>query len=80
MAKLLIDFLTLNRNPNPNSHRYIQNNWNPVQAENFNYLDIDDFPTMKSHLNTERYFFWDQLFPIAANRKSESKNEALDDH
>lgn len=35
-----------------------------MHVEQFNYLDINDYPIMKDHLNTERYTVWDELFPI----------------
>lgn len=58
-------FFFLFRNPNSNTDRYLQNIiWSPMHVDQMNYLDIDDFPTMKDHLNKERYHVWERLFPI----------------
>lgn len=35
-----------------------------MHNEQFNYLDMDDYPTMKDNLNIDRYAIWDRLFPI----------------
>lgn len=32
-------------------------------------LEIDDYPIMQNHLNTDRYAIWDRLFPIDVNKK-----------
>ncbi|XP_031625316.1 esterase E4 [Contarinia nasturtii] len=50
-------------NPNSNTDRYLQNLiWSQMHIEQFNYLDINDYPTMKDHLNIDRYKIWSRLF------------------
>lgn len=73
-ADLYVDF----SNPNSNSDRYLQNIiWSPMHTDQFNYLDIDEFPTMKDHLNTDRYFKWEHLFPIDTEIKDEIQEDDI---
>lgn len=61
---ILILFL-FSRNPNSNTDRYLQNIiWTPMHNDQFNYLDMDDYPTMRDNLNIDRYAIWDRIFPI----------------
>lgn len=45
-----------------------------MHVEQFNYLDIDDYPIMKDHLNTERYTLWEKLFPIDSKIEHDIEN------
>lgn len=73
---MFYNFLLYCRNPNSNTDRYLENLiWTPMHSDQFNYLDIDEFPTMKDHLNTDRYFIWDQLFPIDNKRSSDIQED-----
>lgn len=42
-----------------------------MHIDQMNYLDIDDFPTMKDHLNKFRYHVWDSLFPMDNDNECE---------
>lgn len=74
----LNSFLFHSSNPNSNTDRYLQNIiWTPMRADQFNYLDIDEFPSMRDHLNTERYSIWNRLFPIDSNTKLEIQEDEV---
>lgn len=52
-------------NPNSKTDRFLQNIiWSRMHSDQYNYLDIGENPTMKDHLNTDRYAVWNQLFPL----------------
>lgn len=46
-----------------------------MHSKQFNYLNIDEFPTMKEHLNLDRYNIWNHLFPIDTDSKQEVKED-----
>lgn len=50
-----------------------------MHVEQFNYLDINDFPIMKDHLNIDRYNVWDRLFPIDENDDGTELNTEEDE-
>lgn len=45
-----------------------------MHVEQFNYLDINEYPTMKDHLNIDRYEIWNRLFPIEEKHDEKELN------
>lgn len=48
-----------------------------MHVDQMNYLEIDDFPTMKDHLNKERYVKWERLFPIDKDNEIELEEDEV---
>lgn len=48
-----------------------------MNANQFNYLDIDDYPTMQNNLNTDRYKIWDQLFPLDEKKSLHTQEDEI---
>lgn len=64
-------FNICDRNPNCELDSYLNNvDWTPLQFDKSNYLDIGNDLVMKDGLNTDRYAFWDKLFPLNNTRNN----------
>lgn len=50
-----------------------------MHSDQFNYLDIGENPTMKDHLNTDRYAIWSRIFPLngVQSNERESKEDEI---
>lgn len=52
------------RDPNNKTDEFLSDmDWDPLESNGSNYLDIGAKFTMKNGLFAERYCFWDKLFP-----------------
>ena len=54
------------RNPNDMQDSHLKDfNWTPVQNDEDNFLEIDVKFEMKQKMFSERYSFWNELFPLS---------------